>query len=155
MNQQLPEVGERAPELTVETTEGTRSLAELLAAGPLVLVFYSEDSTPLCAAQLGSFRDEHETLRELGAQVLAVSADSIEEHRRFAAGLGTVPFPLASDPALELARAYGVADEETRRSQRAVFVIASDGRVTSAQPFYQPGVADQFAAVFRALGLEG
>lgn len=153
MNRQPPGVGERAPEFTVETTEGTRTLTELLAVGPLVLVFYSEDATPLCAAQLGSFRDEHETLRELGAQVLAVSADSIEEHRRFAAGLGA-PFALASDPALALARAYGVADEETRRARRAVFVIGADGVVTSAQPHYQPGVADQFVAVFRALGMK-
>jgi len=146
--------GDRAPDFTVETTEGTRSLGDLLTAGPLVLVFYSEDATPTCTTQVSSFRDEYDTLRGLGAQVLAVSADTLESHQRFADRLEGVPFPLAADPDLTLARAYDVVDEEGKRSRRAVFVIGTDGMVTEAIQHYQPGVMDQFASVFRALGVE-
>ncbi|MBM4415785.1 MAG: redoxin domain-containing protein [Chloroflexi bacterium] len=149
------EAGERAPAFAIETTAGPQRLEERLARGPLVLVFYSEDATPTCSAQLRSFRDEHALLQELDSNVLAVSADELEPHRAFAERLGGLPFPLGSDPELALARAYGVADEEARRAQRAVFVIGTDGRVVQAQPHYQPGAADQFAAVFAALGVEG
>ena len=145
--------GDRAPAFSVETTDGARSLDELLADGPLVLLFYTEDATPTCTAQVCVFRDEHETLRELGANVLGVSADSLESHRRFVERVGGLPFPLAADRALALAGAYGVVDEEGRRSRRAVFVIGADGVVLEANPHYQPQVMDQFAAVFRALGL--
>jgi peroxiredoxin Q/BCP len=146
--------GDRAPDFTVETTEGTCSLGDLLADGPLVLVFYSEDSTPTCTTQVSSFRDEYGTLRDLGAHVLAVSADTLESHRRFADRLAGVPFPLAADPDLNLARLYDVIDDEGKRSRRAVFVIGKDGIVTEAIQHYQPGVMDQFASVFRALGVE-
>ena len=145
--------GDRAPAFSVETTDGARSLDELLADGPLVLLFYTEDATPTCTAQVCVFRDEHETLRELGANVLGVSADSLESHRRFVERVGGLPFPLAADRDLALAGAYGVVDEEGRRSRRAVFVIGADGVVLEANPHYQPQVMDQFAAVFRALGL--
>ena len=146
--------GDRAPTFTVETTEGPRTLDALLREGALVLLFYAEDLTPTCTTQLCGFRDEHETLRELGASVLGVSADSLESHRRFVERLGGLPFPIAADGALELAAAYGVVDEENRRSHRAVFVIGADGIVVEANPRYQPAVMDQFAAVFRALGLD-
>ncbi len=145
--------GDRAPAFSVETTDGARSLDELLANGPLVLLFYTEDATPTCTAQVCGFRDEHETLRELGASVLGVCADSLESHHRFVERLGGLPFPLAADPDLALAGAYGVVDEEGKRSRRAVFVIGADGVVLEANRHYQPQVMDQFAAVFRALGL--
>lgn len=148
------EPGDRAPDFAVETTEGARSLGELLTDGPLVLVFYSEDSTPTCTTQVTSFRDEYGTLRDLGAHILAVSADTIESHQRFAERLEGVPFPLAADPDLMLARLYDVVDDEGKRSRRAVFVIGQDGIVTEAIQHYQPGVVDQFASVFRALGVD-
>ena len=146
--------GDRAPDFTLDTTEGTRTLAELLADGPLVLAFYSEDATPTCTTQLTAFRDEYDTLRDLGAQVLAVSSDTLESHAAFARRLGEVPFALASDPNLAVARAYDVVDDEGKRSRRAVFVIGQDGVILEAFPHYQPGAVEQFASVFRALGLE-
>lgn len=148
------EVGDRAPDFTVETTDGTRRLEALLADGPLVLVFYSEDATPACTTQLCAFRDDYDTLRDLGARVLAVSADDLESHHRFAERAEGLPFPLAADANLELARAYGVIDaDDPRRSRRAVFVIGRDGAILEAIPHYQPTVPEQFASVFRALGL--
>lgn len=148
------EVGALAPDFDVETTEGLCSLKQLLAHGRLVLLFYSEDATPTCTTQVCSFRDEYSTLSELGATVLAVSADSLESHRRFAERVGGLPFPLASDHELAMARAYDVVDEDGNRSRRAAFVIASDGVVVEAVQRYSPGAVDHFAAVFRALGVE-
>ena len=54
--------------------------------------FYTEDATPLCAAQVTSFKDEFETLAELGAQVVAISADDLDSHRKFAESLGGLGF---------------------------------------------------------------
>jgi peroxiredoxin Q/BCP len=145
-------VGSRAPAFTVETTHGAVGLESLLAGGPLLLVFYVEDLTPACTAQLCAFRDEFETLRALGATVLGVSADEIAAHQRFAEAMD-LPFPLAADPDLALADAYGVVSEDGRRAQRAVFVIRPDGVIAGVFAPYQPGVAEQFMAVFEALGL--
>ncbi len=76
--------GQQAPRFEIDTTDGPLTLDVLLQSGPLVLVFYTEDATPLCTAQVCGFRDKQDTLRELGASVLAVSVDPLDSHVRFA-----------------------------------------------------------------------
>ena len=120
----------------------------------MVLAFYTEDNTPLCSNEIAMLRDDYEMVRELGAEVVAVSADGVESHRDFAERLGGVPFALVSDEALEAARAYGVVDDAGKRSRRAVFVIDRGGVILHAEPWFQPGNPTQYEAVFRALGLE-
>jgi peroxiredoxin len=151
-----PAPGHRAPAFSLPSTEGGVSLDELLAAGDrVVLAFYAEDATPTCENEIAMLKDAHEMLREFGARVVAVSADSIESHRAFAEGLGGVPFPLASDAGLEAARAYGVIDEgDPRRSRRAIFVIDRDGTVMLALPHFHPGNLSQIEAIFAVLGAE-
>jgi peroxiredoxin Q/BCP len=151
----MPDAGDRAPDLALPATTGEVRLSELLAAGKVVLAFYTEDNTPLCSSAVAMLRTDYEIIREFGAEVLAVSADTLESHADFARRIGGVPFPLASDTALEAARAYGVADDAGKRSRRAVFVIDTDGRILHAEPWFQPGNPEQYEAIFRALGFEG
>ncbi|MEE9286333.1 MAG: peroxiredoxin [Dehalococcoidia bacterium] len=148
------EAGQQAPDFTLPSTAGPVRLSDLTAKGKVVLAFYAEDATPLCTAQIKSFKDEHQTLGELGAQIVAISADGLDSHQRFLQALGGLPFPLASDASLEVARQYGVVDETQKRTRRAVFVIGEDGGVLHANHFYNPGNPGQYAEVFRALGLE-
>jgi peroxiredoxin Q/BCP len=150
------EAGERAPDFSLPSTEGEVSLRALLDAGQrVVLAFYFEDGTPTCQNEVSVLQEAHDLLREYGACVVAVSADSIASHEAFAERIGGVPFPLASDGELEAAAAYGVVDEEDpRRSRRAVFVIDRDGVVLLALPHFQPGNLSQVEAIFNALGAE-
>jgi len=150
----MPEVteGSRAPDFRLPSTEGEVRRDALLAEGPLVLAFYFEDATPACETEVSMLRDAHDDLRALGARVLAVSTDSPESHRAFAERLGGVPFPLASDAGLAVARAYGVVDEgDPRRSRRAVFVIAPDATVRLALPRFQPNNIAHVEAIVRAV----
>ena len=150
----MPATGDPAPRFTLPTTAGELSLDDLTARGKLVLAFYAEDATPLCSSQLSMLKDDYDAVRELGASVLALSADSLDSHRQFAQRLGGLPFPLASDEDLAVARLYNVADEEAKRSRRAAFVVDEKGVITHAEPWFQPGNSAQFEAIFRALGLE-
>ncbi len=147
-----PAAGDRAPDFRVETDRGPLSLGDLLARGKLVLAFYYEDATPACSTQVSSLKDGWEVLEALGANVLAVSSDSLDSHERFCDRLGGLPFPLGSDPELALARAYGVVDEGGKRARRAVFVIDQEGRVVLALPHYNPANLSQYEEVFRTLG---
>lgn len=148
------EVGQPAPDFALSGTKGEVRLSDLLAAGPVVLTFYVEDATPACTQQLTAFGNEFATLAALGAQVLAVSADDLDTHRQFDERLGGLPFPLLADPDLRVARLYGVADEEYKRAQRAVFVIAPEGTIRQRIVPYVPASTEQFLSIFEALGLE-
>ena len=149
-----PQVGEKAPAFSVETTAGRLSLTDLLSAGKLLLTFYSEDATPLCSSQVVAFREDYAMVEELGALLLAASADSLESHQAFVRRLGGLPFPLASDSDLSLARDYGVVDEGGKRSRRAVFVIDRDGTLLHRIDHYNPSNSSQYEDVFRALGMD-
>jgi peroxiredoxin Q/BCP len=144
-----------APGFTLPSTHGDLRLADLLRDGPLLLAFYFEDATPTCSTEVAALKDAYDALRELGASVVAVSADSIESHRAFAERLGGLPFPLASDADLAVAHAYGVlAEDDPRRSRRALFVIDRDATITYAANPFSPNNLSQFEAALGALGLE-
>jgi len=150
----MPEVGDDAPNFILPSTEGELDLRELMRRGKVLLAFYYEDNTPLCSSEVSIFKEDYKIVEELGAQLVAVSADSIESHRTFAERLGGLPFPLASDELLEAAKAYNVVDDSGKRSRRAVFVIDRNGRILHAERWFQPGNPSQYEAIYRALGFE-
>ncbi|MBI4339312.1 MAG: peroxiredoxin [Chloroflexi bacterium] len=150
----MPQVGDKAPDFTLPSTEGPVTLSQFARGKKVVLAFYTEDNTPSCSRELASFREEYATLREMGAEVLAVSADSLDSHRSFCDVAGGYPFPLASDAQQVVARLYDVLSEDGTRSRRAVFVLDEGGAIIYANPWYQPGNPAQLLEVFQALGLK-
>jgi peroxiredoxin Q/BCP len=146
--------GEIAPDFTLPAVPAPVSLTELRSRGAVIVVFYSEDSTPLCMRELVPFVNDHADLAALGAEVVAISSDGLQSHAEFARRLG-IPFPLASDSDLAVAHAFGVADEDSRRAKRAVFVIGRNGRLLHANPDYNPGSTADYEGVIAALGAPG
>ena len=151
----MPEIGDPAPDFALSSTHGEVQLSDRLSQGRVLLAFYFEDATPTCSTEIAALKDAYDTLRELGADIIAVSADSVESHRAFAERLGGVPFPLASDAELAAARAFNVvAEDDPRRSRRALFVVEQDGTIAYAANPFSPNSLAQLEGTFRALGLE-
>ncbi len=150
----MPQVGEKATDFILPSTEGALQLSKVYKEKKVVLAFYTEDDTPSCAQELASFKEEYATVQELGAEVVAVSVDSLGSHQSFRDKVGGYPFPLVSDEEREVAAAYDVLHDDGKRSHRAVFVIDQEGVVIHAIPWYQPGNPSQLLEVFQALGLE-
>jgi peroxiredoxin Q/BCP len=151
----IPQAGEPAPDFTLPSTQGDISLQGLAAGKKVVLAFYSEDATPLCSSEVATLKEDYDLIRELGAEVVVVSVDSLESHEAFARRLGGFPFPLVSDRDLLATRLYDVPDDTGKRSRRAVFVIDRGGTVLHAIGWYQPGNVTQYEEIFHALGFEG
>ena len=149
-----PQPGDRAPDFRLPSTGGEIAGSDLWQRGKLVLTFYTEDGTPACQSQVMTLAEDLPMLEELGATVVAVSADDLESHGRFAEKIGGAPYPLASDADLTTARAYGVADEEQKRSRRAVFVIDESGTIVHANPWFSASSPEQRLAILEALGAE-
>lgn len=147
----VPQAGQQAPDFTLPSTKGEVRLSELWREKKVVLAFYVEDGTPACTRAIRTFSDEYYPFIEAGAEVVAVSADSLESHQAFVEKLGDVPFPLVADTELEAARLYGVVDETGRRSRRAVFVIDQGGRIRHVVPWYNPNNPAQYFEVVEAL----
>ena len=120
--------GAEAPEFTLPTTpDQTVSLSEF-SGQPVVLAFYPADWSPVCGDQLGVYNELLGEFERYDAQLLGISVDGVWCHDAFAEDRN-YHFPLLSDfePKGEIARTYGVYRDETGTSERALFVIDSEG----------------------------
>ena len=126
--------GDQAPQFTLTDSQGKRVSLGDFAGRHVILYFYPADDTPGCTKEACGFRDAWDDLRALGVEVLGVSGDDAESHRRFAAKY-RLPFTLLSYPGHEVMRAYGAYGEKTMYGKKVVGVIRStvwigpDGRV--------------------------
>ncbi|HSL56438.1 MAG TPA: peroxiredoxin [Acidimicrobiales bacterium] len=129
-------VGDRAPDFRIPgtdgTDDGTRDYALADYAGqPVVLVFYPADNTPVCTRQLNSYTTDIDQFSEVGAQVLAISPQSVSSHTEFADQQGGFAFPLLADVDKVVGEAYGVLGP-IGFYRRSVFVVDADGVVRYA-----------------------
>lgn len=123
-------VGERAPDFALPGTGGaTYSLADY-AGQVVVIVFYPGDDTPVCTKQLNSYNDDLGQFDELGAQVLAISAQDVASHEKFAAKYG-LKFPLLADTDKAVAARFGTLGP-LGFPRRSVFVVDGKGIVRYA-----------------------
>ena len=147
------QAGARLPDVTLEGPEGRLALEAIRDGDALVVVFYVEDGTPTCTAQLSTLGADLELIEQCGARLVAISSDSVESHASFRKEKHFA-FPLLTDSNLEAAHAFGVADETAGRCTRAVFVSDRAGKIVEAIPHYNPANLSQYAAIFAALGLD-
>ena len=123
-------VGDAAPDFTLPATGDRNVSLSDFRGQPVVLVFYPGDDTPVCTKQLNSYNDDLSQFSALGAQVLAVSAQDMDSHEKFATKHGFA-FPLLSDTKKEIAGMYGTLGP-LGFPRRSVFVIDGDGVIRYA-----------------------
>ncbi len=122
-------IGDAAPNFTLESGSGQKvSLSDYRGKKSVVLYFYPKDETQGCTREACSFRDSYEAFRELGAEVIGVSSDSPDSHRRFSEH-HHLPFMLLSDPKKELRKLYGVPSNMGLLPGRVTYVIDREGMV--------------------------
>lgn len=123
-------IGDRAPDFTLPGTGGREySLAEFLGK-PLVIVFYPGDDTPVCTKQLNAYNDGLDRFRDLDAQIIAISAQSVDSHETFSGKHG-FDFPLLADVDKEVAGRYGTLGP-IGFPRRSVFIVDRDGIIRYA-----------------------
>ncbi len=104
------------------------SISGQLETGPVMLVFYRGDWSPYCNGQLASFAREFEEFESRGAQIAGISVDPPSNNARMVGKL-LLPFPLLSDPEGELARVFGLWNEEEGVAVPSIVVIDQSGEV--------------------------
>lgn len=123
-------VGNIAPDFTLPGTGGRSYTLSEFKGQVVVVVFYPGDDTPVCTKQLNSYNNELSAFDEVGAQVLAISAQDVTSHEQFAAKHG-FKFPLLADTDKAVANLYGTVGP-LGFARRSVFVIDAQGIVRYA-----------------------
>jgi thioredoxin-dependent peroxiredoxin len=123
------EVGSVAPDFTLPSQSGEMvRLRDFIGNKPVVLFFYPKDDTPGCTKQACTFRDEFESFRDLDAEVVGVSSDSVESHRSFVEKY-SLPFTLLSDEGGKVRKLYEVPNTLGLFPGRVTYVIDEEGVV--------------------------
>ena len=123
-------VGDRAPDFTLPGTGGREYSLSDFAGKPLVLVFYPGDDTPVCTKQLNAYNDGLDRFDDLDAQIVGISAQSVESKEAFSGKHG-FEFPLLADADKEVASAYGTLGP-IGFPRRSIFIIDADGIIRYA-----------------------
>jgi peroxiredoxin Q/BCP len=132
-------VGDKAPSFKLKNQDAkVISLADL-KGNPIVLYFYPKDDTPGCTKEACNFRDEFPKFGKMKADIIGVSIDSVESHKKFASKY-KLPFNLLSDEKKEVVEKYGVWKEKNMYGkkymgiERTTFVIDGDGKIAKIFP---------------------
>ncbi len=146
------EVGAEAPGFTLpDFNKEQVSLSDFRGKKNVLLVFYPFAFSGICQGELCQVRDDIAEFQNDHVQVLGVSVDSPFALKAWAEQQGYT-FPLLSDfwPHGEVAKTYGVFNEQVGMAVRGTFLIDTEGKVRFAE-VNQPGEARDQEAWKKAL----
>ncbi len=99
----------------------------------VVVFFYPLDFTFVCPTEIHGFNEHYEEFKRLGAEVVAVSTDSVYSHKAWIEhGLGPVKFPMIGDTNHAISEGFGVLLPEKGIALRGTFIIDPNGVIKSA-----------------------
>lgn len=131
------EVGTNAPQFTLLNQDGKEVSLSDYKGKKVILYFYSKDNTAGCTKQACGFAEKYPDFLERGAEVIGVSKDSVESHRKFA-DKHNLTFTLLSDPEKKVIEAYDVWKEKNMYGKktmgvvRTTYLIDEEGIITKA-----------------------
>lgn len=101
-------VGDQFPDVGLLGPEGAAvSLSTLLAKGPVMINFYRGGWCPYCNLELKAYQDQLETIRSMGAELVAISPET-PDRAMTTAEKNAVTYPVLTDPRNSLAEALGI-----------------------------------------------
>ena len=139
-------IGDKAPEFQARDDNGRLwKSSDVVGKKYLVVYFYPAAMTGGCTKQACAFRDHKQDLEELGATVVGISGDQVENLKYFKK-VNNLNFTMLSDPNGEIAKKFGVPTKKggsivreidgkkvtlTRNitTARWTFIIGKDGKI--------------------------
>ena len=129
-------LGDTAPDFTAESSQGTISFHDW--AGDSWVVFFShpKDYTPVCTTELGTVAQYADAFKQRGAKTIAVSVDSVEDHRGWIQDINAIQqtevnYPIVADQDRTVATLYDMIhpNADNTLTVRSVFIIDPDKKV--------------------------
>ena len=124
------EVGSHIPDFSLPDQDGNIfNLNSVLGKKNLVIYFYPKDDSPGCTREACYFRDQFEVFKEYDAEVIGISGQSVESHKKFAQKYN-LTYILLSDQGNKLRKKFGVpTDLFGFLPGRVTYVIDKTGTV--------------------------
>jgi peroxiredoxin 2/4 len=152
----IPLIGEKMPDLEVQTTHGMKSIPKDYAGKWIVLFSHPGDFTPVCTTEFVAFANRNEEFKKLNAELIGHSIDQVFSHIKWVEwiekNLDTkIPFPVIADDMGRVAMKLGMIHPgKGTNTVRAVFIIDPEG-IIRLMIYYPQEIGRQIDEVLRAL----
>ena len=149
--------GDSVPEFSTKDANGDMVSSSDFEGRKHVIYFYPKDFTPGCTIQADEFSSEYKRFQDEGIEIVGVSPDGVDSHRKFCNKMG-IQYPLLADVDSKISKAFGVwgpkkfMGKEYTGVIRSTFLVDVNGKVFKTYPKVKPaGHAKLVLADFQSI----
>ncbi len=152
----MPLLGEKFPEMEVQTTKGAKKLPNDYKGKWFVLFSHPADFTPVCTTEFVAFQKRYDKFRELNTELIGLSIDQVFSHMKWTEwikeNLGVeIEFPIIADDTGKIAKQLGMISEyKGTNTVRAVFIVDDKGVIRLIM-YYPQEVGRNVDEILRAV----
>lgn len=132
----IPFIGEKFPEIEVNTTRGSIKLPNDYKGKWFILFSHPGDFTPVCTTEFVAFQKRYDAFRELNCELVGLSIDQVFAHLKWEEWIKEhigeeIQFPIIADNTGKIGERLGMLHAQAQGTQtvRAVFVVDPKGIV--------------------------
>ncbi|MGV9104055.1 MAG: peroxiredoxin [Promethearchaeia archaeon] len=156
-------IGEKFPEMEVDTTFGNLKLPDHYKGKWFILFSHPGDFTPVCTTEFAAFAKRHDEFKELNTELIGLSVDSTISHMKWVEwikdNLGEeITYPVIGDPMGTVSKTLGLIHaQSSTKTVRAVYIVDPE-QVIRAILFYPLELGrnmDEFLRMVKAFQVGG
>lgn len=135
MEEKMPLIGEKFPELEVTTTQGEMKIPEDFSGKWFILFSHPADFTPVCTTEFVAFQKRYDDFKALNCELIGLSIDQVFSHIKWVEWIGEkldveIKFPVIADDTGRVAKVLGlIHPNKGTNTVRAVFVVDPDSNI--------------------------
>lgn len=158
----VPQIGVKAPAFTAQSTNGKIKFPSDFGNSWKIIFSHPKDFTPVCSSEILELAYQQDDFEKLGAKLIVVSTDILEQHNSWKAALEEISFkdrdpveikfPIVDDNSLEVSKKYGMIHSKVNLAEniRGVYFINPEN-VVRAVYFYPNEVGRNIEELKRTL----
>ena len=132
MEEKMPLIGDKFPELEVQTTKGMMKIPESFKGKWFILFSHPADFTPVCTTEFVGFQKRYNEFKKLNTELIGLSVDQVFSHIKWGEWIKDnlkveIKFPIIADTG-KVANILGLIHPNKGSSTvRAVFMVDPKG----------------------------
>ncbi len=131
--------GDPVPKFELEDSDGNKVKSTDFKGKKHVIYFYPRDFTPGCTTEADEFSRDYKKFKKSGIDVLGISPDDVDSHKKFCKKMG-IPYTLLADTNKEVSKKFGVWGKKQFMGReymgivRSTFLVNEKGKIFKAYP---------------------
>ena len=135
--------GDTVPKFEANDANGKKIKSSDFKGKKHVIYFYPKDFTPGCTTEADEFSKDYKKFQNKGIEVIGVSPDNVDSHKKFCDKMG-IEFPLLADTDKDISQKFGVWGKKKFMGReymgviRSTFLVNEKGKIFKIYPKVKP-----------------